>query len=227
MKYKDYMKKRTRPSPPSNSDSQRRKILSCVLQQVPFDGWTEAAFANGIKQTGLTRAEATRLMPGGIRDAIEQFGLEADDAMEQAIKANRGFARLRTRDKVAFGVRTRLEYLTPQREAVRRLMFWYALPLNMPMGLRRMMKTVDLIWKAAGDTATDYNFYTKRILLAGVMKATILYWLDDASANCEASWAFLDRRISEILKVGKSISLLKEFSPDEVMGFIKRKIRSG
>ena len=133
----------------------------------------------------------------------------------------------RVRDKIAFAVRTRLEYLTLQREAVRRLMMWYALPLHLPLGIRRLAKTVDLMWRAAGDTSTDYNFYTKRILLSAVLKATIIYWLDDETPGCAASWQFLDRRISEILKVGKSISLLKEFTPEEVVGFVKKKMKFG
>jgi ubiquinone biosynthesis protein COQ9 len=166
-------------------------------------------------------------MPNGIRDVIELFGTETDEAMQARIKGERGFARLRVRDKIAFAVRARLEHLTPQREAVRRLMMWYALPLNLPQGLKRIATTADLMWQAAGDTSTDYNFYTKRLLLGAVLKTTMLFWLDDETPGCRATWDFLDRRISEVLKVGKSISLLKEFTPGEVVDFVRRKTGLG
>jgi ubiquinone biosynthesis protein COQ9 len=217
------MKKKRRPSTVAGIDKKRQKILQAILAQVPFDGWTDAAYAQAIKQAGFARGAADKLMPNGIRDAIELFSAWADQAMQARIKAEHGFARLRVRDKIAFAVRARLEFMTPYREAVRRLALWYTLPFNLPLGIRRLAKTVDLMWQAAGDTSTDYNFYTKRVLLSAVLKATIIYWLDDKTPDCQASWEFLDRRISEILKVGKGISLLKEFTPGEVAGFAKRK----
>src|SRR3546814_10685041 len=70
-----------------------------------------------------------------------------------------------------------------------------ALPQNAATGLACLYRTVDAIWYAAGDRATDYNFYTKRALLAGVYSSTLLFWLNDKSENFAATWAFLDRRI--------------------------------
>jgi ubiquinone biosynthesis protein COQ9 len=64
---------------------------------------------------------------------------------------------------------------------------------------------VDAIWHAAGDTSTDYNFYTKRMLLAGVYSATLLFWLNDESEDFAATWAFLDRRIGEVVRIGGSL----------------------
>lgn len=203
----------------------RDKILQSVLAQVPFDGWTEAAYTRGVKTAGASRGEADLLFAGGVRDVIEYFSASADRAMQERIDDEPGFTRLKIREKIAFAVRTRLEYLTPHREAVRRMMFWYAMPLHAPLGLRRLYKTVDLMWRAAGDTATDFNFYTKRILLAGVLKTTMLYWFDDESEDCEKTWAFLDRRIGDVLKVGKTISLMKEWKPSEIVEMVRKKMR--
>ena len=63
--------------------------------------------------------------------------------------------------------------------------------------------TVGNVVSAAGDTSTDYNFYSKRALLAGVYSATLLYWLNDKSEGYEATWAFLERRVADVLKVPK------------------------
>lgn len=203
----------------------REKILQSVLEQVPFDGWTEAAYVRGIKSSGVSRGEAELLFSGGVRDVIEYFGASADEAMQDCIDDKPGFSRLKVREKIALAVRSRLEYLTPHREAVRRMVFWYAMPLHAPLGLRRLYRTVDLMWRAAGDASTDYNFYTKRILLAGVLKTTMLFWFDDESDDCEKTWAFLDRRIGDVLKVGKTISLVKEWKPSEIVGMIKSRIK--
>ena len=208
---------------PQTKPLDRNALVESIVAQVPFDGWTEAAYENGLTQAGIDADKAARLFPEGLRDVIEAFGTMADEAMLARMQSYAGFARLRVRDKVAFGVRARLEYLAPHRLAMRRLMAWYLVPTHAPLGLKRLAHSVDLIWKAAGDTATDYNYYTKRILLGAVVKATVLFWLSDESPDSRASWDFLDRRIAEVLRLGKSISLLKEFSPSEIGDFVRRK----
>jgi len=207
------------------NNAKRQAILRSVLEQVPFDGWTESAYARGIKLANLTRGEADLLFPQGIRDLIELFGANAEAAMQERMGDEPGFARLRVRDKITFAVRAKLEFWTPHREAVRRMMFWYAMPLHLPLGMKRLYRSVDVMWRGAGDTSTDFNFYTKRALLAGVLKTTILFWLDDETPGCRASWEFLDRRIAEVLKVGKTISLAKEWKPSEIIEMVQKKFR--
>ena len=62
---------------------------------------------------------------------------------------------------------------------------------------------VDAIWYAAGDTSSDFNFYTKRATLAGVFSSTLFYWLNDRSEGDAATWAFLDRRIDDVMRFEK------------------------
>ncbi|MFY9287462.1 MAG: COQ9 family protein [Alphaproteobacteria bacterium] len=219
-------KKSNQGTKASSQTAQRDAVLAAILPQIAFDGWTDAAYVRGLDEIGMTRGEADLLFPQAMRDVIELFGAKADDAMLARIEEEPGFARLKVREKIAFAVRARLHYWQPHREAVRRMMFWYALPFNLVLGIKRLSKTVDLMWRAAGDTSTDFNFYTKRTLLAGVLKTTILFWLDDDSPGSRASWDFLDRRISEVLKVGKTISLMKEWTPSELVDIARRKMRA-
>jgi len=58
---------------------------------------------------------------------------------------------------------------------------------------------VDTIWRMVGDTATDFSFYTKRATLAAVYSATLLYWLEDTSEGAADTWAFLDRRLKDVM----------------------------
>lgn len=206
-------------------DTKKRKILHAILAEVPFDGWTQAAYARALKVAGMGRGEADLLFPQGVRDLIELFGASADAAMAEQVGGEPGFVRLRVREKITFAVRARLEYLTPYREATRRMLYWYAMPLHLPLGLKRLYRTVDAMWRLAGDTATDFNFYTKRTLLAAVLKATMLFWLDDESEDCQASWDFLDRRIAEVMKLGKTIALAKEWTPSELADVVRQRFR--
>jgi ubiquinone biosynthesis protein COQ9 len=83
-----------------------------------------------------------------------------------------------------------------------------ALPVHAPLAARLLYRTVDAVWFALGDRSTDYNFYTKRMLLAGVYSATLLYWINDKSAESAETWAFLDRRIGEVMLIPKAMGRL-------------------
>jgi ubiquinone biosynthesis protein COQ9 len=198
---------------------QRAGLLDAALRHVAFDGWTWTAVDAGARDLKLAPGEAQRLFPGGPQELIRAFSAEADRRMLETLEGL-DLASMKVRDKVAAGVRARLEAVAAHREAVRSGLSFFALPQHSPAGLACLYRTVDAVWYAAGDKATDYNFYTKRALLAGVYSSTLLFWLIDKSEDFSATWAFLDRRIGEVLKVagrlGKGVGAAMSL-PDRFM----------
>jgi len=179
--------------------AQRDALVRAALPHVPFDGWSLKTLRLAAENTGLGAESAGRLFPGGVKDAVAHFMDLADRLMVEDLKAL-DLAGMKVRARVTAAVRVRLERWTPYREAVRRALALAPLPSFAGGSLRGWYRTVDAIWRAAGDRSTDFNFYTKRGLLAGVYAATVLYWLDDRSENCEATWTFLDRRIADVMQ---------------------------
>jgi len=112
---------------------------------------------------------------------------------------------------------TRLGVLEPHREGLRRLLAFLALPLNLPLAARLLYRTVDALWFEAGDRSTDFSFYTKRGLLAGIYAGTTLCWLDDKTAGFARTRDFLDRRISEVMQIprlkARASEMAKPFVP--------------
>ncbi len=189
-------------------EAERRALLSAALEEVPFDGWSRRALTQGAISLGLPAIDVDRLFPGGPVEALEFWNAEADQAVLDAFE-NADPAPLRVRDKIAFGVRARLEPLFPHREAVRRGLTLMALPQNAALAATLLYRTVDTIWHGAGDTSTDWNFYSKRGLLAGVFGSTLVHWLDDASEDCVETWAFLGRRIDNVMTLPRAIGQLQ------------------
>ncbi len=198
----------TDQSPQREFAEARAAILAAALPHMAFDGWSRAALARGARDAGYDDVMAERAFPGGVRDLIRYHLAEADRQMLAAL-AETDLAAMRVRDRVAFAVKLRLQQHQGEREAIRRAMNYLAQPQNGALGLRALYKTVDAIWYAAGDTSTDFNFYTKRGLLAGVYSATLLYWLADTSAECAATWVFLDRRLDDVMRVPKITGRLR------------------
>jgi ubiquinone biosynthesis protein COQ9 len=157
---------------------------------------------DGAEDAGLERPLALEAFPGGVMSALEFAGERADRAMIEAL-GTMDLKSMRIRDRIAAAVRARIEPGAPQREQIRAALAHLALPQNLPLGAKILWRTVDAIWYAAGDTATDFNFYTKRGLLAAVYSSTLVYWLNDRSKSSADSWAFLERRIAEVMQVPK------------------------
>ncbi len=184
-----------------DTEKLRGELLQASLAHVAFDGWSRTTLRAAARDLDVDPVLAFNAFPGGEAELIEAVSTWADHRMLDTL-AERDLAAMKVRERIAAAVRARLEQLAPYREAVRRGLAFMALPPNAAVGLKCLYRTVDAIWYAAGDRATDYNFYTKRLLLAGVYSSTLLYWLDDASKGHEQTWAFLERRIAEVLKVG-------------------------
>lgn len=187
----------------------RDRIIEAALAHVPFDGWTRRALAAGVADAGLTPEWTRRAFPGGVIEAVEHFAEYSDRCMLAALEG-RDLGALGVRQRIAAAVRVRLELNAPHREAIRRLLSYLALPHNAGAAMRATYRTVDTIWRAAGDEATDFNFYTKRGLLAAVYGSTVLFWLADRSEGQADTWTFLERRIADVMKVPKLQARLKE-----------------
>jgi ubiquinone biosynthesis protein COQ9 len=189
-----------------NAPVLKTRILTAALPDVAFDGWSPQLLDRAAARLHLSPEEIDAALPGGVTDLVLHFARFADDGMLEALGAEKPD---RIRDRIALAVRRRLEFLAPHKEAVRAAMAYMSLPprsLHLP---KTVWRTSDAIWRWAGDTATDYNHYTKRLLLSGVLTATGFYWLNDSSPGHEKTWAFLDRRIERVLKIGQALSKLK------------------
>lgn len=183
-------------------EKNQREIVLAMLPHVPFDGWSRKALNTGAQDAGFTPETAERLFPEGLVQVVMVFGALEDANMVASMVAA-GVADLPVRERVSLGIKLRLQALAPHREAVRHMMSFLSLPGRHVAAVRSGLRTVDAIWYAAGDRSTDFNYYTKRGLLGSVYAATVLYWLNDNSDGCSATWDFLDRRIADVMQIPK------------------------
>jgi ubiquinone biosynthesis protein COQ9 len=193
------MRRKLLSVPPEDA---RAAILKAALPHVPFDGWSDETLTTATKEAGFEAEMGLRAFPKGGRGLIEEFIADADRRMVAELE-KRDLAEMKIREKIATAVRIRLVQNKDHKDAIRRAIGVRSRgPDAVAAGLS-VFKTVDVMWRAIGDQSTDFNFYTKRGLLAGVYGATLLYWLDDESEGQQDTWEFLDRRIGDIMKIQK------------------------
>ena len=178
----------------------RNRLLDAALAHVVFDGWNAATWQAALADSGVEPVLAQALFPRRALDLAVAYHQRGDAAMLARL-AEEDLGLLRFRDRVAAAVRYRLE--AADREAVRRGATFFALPQHAAEGSRLIWETADAIWTALGDSSRDVNWYTKRATLAAVYSATVLFWLGDDSPEHQATWAFLDRRIDNVMHFEK------------------------
>lgn len=176
----------------------RAKLLDAAQMHVVFDGWSDATFAMAVADSGMDAGLAAQACPRGGLDLAVAYHKAGDLAMVAAMEAA-DLGAMRYSERVAFGVRARLDAV--DREAVRRGVSLFALPQHAAEGAALVLGTVGLIWETLGDTSTDLNWYTKRATLVGVYSSVLLFWLGDESEGFADTWAFLDRRIENVMQI--------------------------
>ena len=182
------------------SEAVRERVLEEALPLIPQSGFSDVTLQAAADKAGVGPAEWKAAFPNGAASLAEAFSHWADAKMEEAMRT---VELERTRDKVAAAVRLRIEALVPHKEAARRAAAFLALPQHAALGATLMMRTVDKMWRAAGDRSSDFSYYTKRGLLSGVYGATFVYWLSDSSEGHADTWKFLEHRIDNVMQLEK------------------------
>jgi ubiquinone biosynthesis protein COQ9 len=205
-------------------DELRLQLAPDIAAAAIFDGWTETALKSAADFANVDPAVARLAFPGGEMEMIAAWVASVDAKMEAAFDRD-VLAQMPIRERIRALVWFRLEAISGLEEALRRALAIQAMPQNLARTARLGWHSADAMWRLAGDTATDYNHYTKRAILAGVYATTLAVFLDDESEGKAETHAFLDRRIEGVMKFEKAkASWLKpreHFDPIRFLGRLR------
>ena len=210
---------------PANLNDLRLQLAPAIADAAAFDGWSEVAVRDAAAKAGVDPEAALFAFSGGAMQMIEAWVHGVDAAMQAALPADQ-IATLKIRERIRSLVQFRLDAIAHQKEALRRALAIMALPQNAPRTLALGWSSADAMWRLAGDTATDYNHYTKRLTLGSIYAATLAVYVNDSSEDHADTKAFLDRRIEGIMKFEKAKAQLlrprdEMFSPARLLGRLR------
>ena len=191
----------------------RGDIVAAITPHVAFDGWSDAALRHAAGDLGVVPEFIEMAFPGGMPEIVEAYLADIDERMTAALKKKK-LDKMKIRERITTAILVRLAINGEHKETVRRTVGFLALPPNAVLSAKSLWRTCDAVWKAAGDTSTDYNHYTKRMILAGVYSSTLLVWLNDKSDGEADTKAFLERRIDDVMQFEKTKAKVKEFTKD-------------
>ena len=197
----------------SGEAGRKQAVLDAALRRAPLEGFTERMLSEAGRDADIAAEMLAHLFPEGPASLVAFFSEETDAEMEKRL-AKKKLSGLKVRERIAAAVLARIDALRPHKEAARRAAAFLMLPMNAALGARLVYQTVDAMWRAAGDTSTDFNFYTKRGILAGVYSATLMRWFTDASADESQTREFLAARIENVMQFEKFKAEWKERAKD-------------
>ncbi len=188
----------------------KARLYQRFLTHAPFDGWGGEAFVRAYQDLALSQSEASKIFFNIPEDLIlYQQALESD-FIAQTLPAILQNKQLKFHQKITevFMV----VYLENQaiRPALAQMVGWLMQPQNQKFALSLLLKRVDFIWKSFGDRSLDWNYYSKRGLLAGVLLSTLPVYLNDKSQDLSHTRQFLENRIDNVMTIPKIKSNLQD-----------------
>jgi ubiquinone biosynthesis protein COQ9 len=205
----------TSAMPDFTLDEMRAALAPLVAANAVFDGWGPRALADAAATLGVPVESARLAFEGGEAGMIDAWFESVDLEMARRLPVET-LAAMKIRERIRALVLARLDILRPQREAVRRALARLALPGNLVRAARIGWRSADAMWRQAGDTAVDFNHYTKRTTLGAIYASTLMVWLNDQSEGEADTAAFLDRRIEDVMRFEKAKA---KFKPQSGMHF--------
>lgn len=184
-------------------DELRLALAPAMADAAVFDGWSDAAVAAAADASGVDPALASFAFRGGAMAMIAAWIARIDADMALALPVET-LAVLPVRERIRRLVQFRLDALAGRDEALRRALAIMAMPQNVAAAARHGWSSADRMWRLAGDTATDYNHYTKRTTLAALYAATLAAYVNDKSEGKAETRAFLNRRIDGVMRFEKA-----------------------
>lgn len=167
----------------------RRTVLKRLLQRIDRDGFTPALLHEG---------GADICFPGGLGELMSYWTGLDDAELESRLKTM-DLQALPVRQRIRTGVLARFDIIRPHKEAGRKTLPLLLMPAYVGLGTSVMWNWADIVWRAAGDTSTDLNYYSKRGILAGVASSTLIAWYGDDSEDEHRTAAFLDARLENVM----------------------------
>ena len=183
-------------------DEVRAALAPIIARNAGFDGWSDAAVHAAADEAGVDRDVAKLAFKDNAIDMIDAWIDSIDMELAHRLPAEKLVA-MKIRDRITALLATRLEIMAPDRESLRRAMAIMAMPQNLVRSAKIGWRSADRMWRLAGDTASDFNHYTKRMTLSAVYASTLSVFVNDDSDNFADARAFLDRRIDNVMQFEK------------------------
>ena len=190
----------------------KNQILLQLLKNITEYSDLDSALLNTLSQLKINQDRfyeiKHKLFPKGLSSLMNELNLIINEIITQEKKPTR-FKNFKINEKIKYFVVRRLmifQNLVNKKKFFKKILE----PNSLLNSYKILFKIADEIWFLAGDKSTDYNYYTKRIILMNIYALTFSFFVFDNSKDLEKTKKFLDKEISVVLNFGNFKNKLKK-----------------
>ena len=188
---------------------ERKRILNNSKKCIIKNGWNKNLFKLISQHNKINIQKLFVLFPENYYSLLQLYLDELNLQMTKKVK-KLNLLQYNTHEKIKKIVMLRISINKSEKQLIKKTYYTLLLPTNVSFSISSLYKTVDQIWFLSGDVSTDFNFYTKRIILAKIYILTVLY-----SIKCddeEKVALFLDKQLQRVSMMPRIKSYLKQKS---------------
>ncbi len=201
-----------------DSIENKQKILDNFLKIVAFEGWSKETLILAIKNSNIDEKLLPIIFENDILSLIEFITLTRCQQLKKIVENNQDFYSKKTHEKISYLIFTMLNFDKDNKIAIKRLINFYVDPKNIIptkncnqyLGSRPLYQSfkevyyvADFLWNICLDKSTDFNFYSKRIILAKILIRSVLFYVDDISENSIKTENFINMQLDNVIKFAK------------------------
>ena len=178
-----------------NNQVQKNRFLKDFLVVSSKDGWNLNVFNKVKKKLKYSSTLINKLFPKKLEDLILFYNVAINQELSKIYKKRKFDKKKGIRISILNAVKTRFELMEKNKETIKKSLLLFSNPSYQILSSKLIYNTVDHIWKLIGDKSSDYNFYTKRAILASIYSFAIFIWINDRSKNLDKTFNFLEKSI--------------------------------
>lgn len=194
-------------------NKKRIEIINLSKDLIIKYGWNDLLFQRIKEHKKINVQELEVLFPNGYKEMIRFFF----DNLNQELKykfINDDFSRIPVHKKIRKILITKLNIIKKDKIFFKRTFNYLLIPGNYKLLSRLLYNSVNNIWYVAQDNSTDFNFYTKRMILSGIYISVVLHFLNNNNMiETEKKLDDLLLKVSKIPKIKNRIKLFKTKMP--------------
>jgi len=189
----------------------KEKLIISLLKNIPESSDLDEAILNTLSKLKIDESlyynVKNEFFPKGLNSLMYELNLLINKRLSKEKKPLR-FKSFKINEKVKYFTMRRLTIF--QSLVDKKKFFGKVFKPSLLLSSNKVLfKIADEIWFLSGDKSTDYNYYTKRIILMKVYALTFSFFIFDNSENLERTRNFLNKEIDLVLKFGKFANKIK------------------
>ncbi len=201
-------------------NNKRLKILKLAKLIIAEEGLNSNTFETIALKHTLNINEINLLFPDGNKDLLE-YSLDQLNIELQEYCKSIDLIRLPLHKRIRKILLSKIEIMNKEKNFYKKIFLKSLLPNRTISLSKQLYKSIDQIWYLAGDTSVDFNFYTKRLILAGIYSRVVLFFFNNNNQNELENLLDLNlKRVAKIPELKSKINIVKEYLP-KLMKFVK------